>query len=271
MRNDQFSVLCSLYMKEQPEYLEQCLESIAWQSIKANEVVVVHDGPLTKELHSVLNQWRDKLPLKEVILPENVGLGKALNKGLASCTYELVIRADTDDVNHRNRFEKQINHMRLHPDVAVCSSHIYEFEIDYNSPLRIKRVPTQNRVLSYSLKRNPINHMSAIFRKSAIDSVGGYQDLMYMEDYYLWLRLLAKDHKIDNIDDTLVSARIGNGMLERRRGATYIKSELFLLKKIYNLNLSKSPMPIFYYAIRITSRLVPKILFKKIYSFIRNN
>ncbi|WP_140152209.1 glycosyltransferase, partial [Vibrio parahaemolyticus] len=95
-----FSVLCSLYHKEQPSYLEQCFESLEWQTLEANEIVVVHDGPLTDGLYAVLKKWENRLPLKQVVLEKNVGLGEALNKGLEACSHDLVARVDTDDINH---------------------------------------------------------------------------------------------------------------------------------------------------------------------------
>ncbi|MBY7675984.1 glycosyltransferase [Vibrio mimicus] len=243
--------------------------SLAWQSLPANEIVVVHDGPLTEELYYVLNKWRSILPLNEVILPKNVGLGDALNAGLASCKHEYIIRVDTDDVNHSNRFEKQIHYMCTAKDIAVSSAYIYEFENDYQNPCRIKRVPAGHEIKNYSLRRNPLNHMAVIFKKSAVIDVGGYHHLPYMEDYYLWLRLIARGYNISNMNEALVSARIGNGMLERRRGITYVKSEAFMLKKIYELKLSNNILPFIYYSLRIISRLIPKNIFHNVYSTLR--
>ena len=84
-----FSALCSVYHKEKPDYLEQCFQSLAWQTLQADEIIVVHDGPLTDCLYNVLDKWRSKLPIQEVILPKNVGVGEALNAGLKACKYEL--------------------------------------------------------------------------------------------------------------------------------------------------------------------------------------
>ena len=45
-----FSVLLSVYIKENALYLKQSLDSIFNQTLLPNEIVLVKDGPLTKEL-----------------------------------------------------------------------------------------------------------------------------------------------------------------------------------------------------------------------------
>lgn len=262
---NKFSVLCSIYSKEKPEYLEQCFQSIHWQTLQSNEVVVVHDGPLTSDLYEVLNIWKKKLPIKEVILNKNVGLGKALNKGLSSCSNELIARVDTDDINHTDRFEKQVSYMIRNPDTVAISSSILEFESDPNQPSCSKNVPYDDSIKSYSLKRNPLNHAASIFRRSAVMNCGGYKHLLFMEDYYLWIRLLAKGYKINNIPEPLVSVRVGNGMLEKRRGLTYAKSEFTLMKEIYALKLTKKPSTALLFTARGICRLMPSFILKRMY------
>ncbi|MDN4717009.1 glycosyltransferase [Vibrio parahaemolyticus] len=78
-------------------------------------------------------------PLKQVILEENVGLGEALNEGLKACSYDLILRVDTDDINHRERFKKQVEYMELNPDISAASSDVLEFEVDPKKATRIKK------------------------------------------------------------------------------------------------------------------------------------
>lgn len=245
--------------------MAECFESIAKQSLKPNEVVVVHDGPLTPALYEVLAKWEQKLPLKQIILEKNVGLGEALNKGLEACSNDLIARVDTDDINHLDRFEKQVKYMDSNPDVFAASSDVNEFETDPNKPSRVKKVPCSDNVLEYSLKRNPLNHMATIFRRHAVIEVGGYKHHLYMEDYNLWLRLQAKGYKISNIQEALVSARVGNGMLERRRGLPYAMSELAMGRIMYQLNLAKGPKVALYFFARALTRIVPAFILSHIY------
>ena len=73
-----FSVLLSVYRKEQPAYLRQSLDSIFNQTLLPDEVVLVKDGPLIDTLDEVVEEYALKFSaLKVVPLSENQGLGKA--------------------------------------------------------------------------------------------------------------------------------------------------------------------------------------------------
>ena len=96
-----YSVLMSVYYKENPEYLRQSMESILNQTISTDDFVLVCDGPLGENLDSVIKDMKKEFGsvLNVVRLPENVGLGNALNEGIKICKNELVARMDSDDGN----------------------------------------------------------------------------------------------------------------------------------------------------------------------------
>ena len=83
----EFSVLMSVYIKEKPEYLDKCLESLENQTLKATEWVIVQDGKITDELLGVIAKYKNRgNNIKDVILDENQGLGLALSHGIKNCT-----------------------------------------------------------------------------------------------------------------------------------------------------------------------------------------
>lgn len=223
-----FSVLMSVYYKEIPNRFEKALRSnISDQILPPKQVVLVCDGPLTPQLDSVIDFYVKKYPkiMKVCRLPENVGLGTALRFGLEQCDYELVARSDSDDICVPERFSLQVTYMEQHKDVAASSGTIDEFTDDPMQALRVKHMPLEHDALCrYAKKRNPLNHMATIFRKQAIMEVGSYEHLQYLEDYYLWMKLVANGKKIGNIDDLLVHACVGNGMEKRRGDKRYIQS-----------------------------------------------
>ena len=57
---EKYSVLMSLYQKEKPDYLMTALDSMIYQSVAPDEIVLVKDGPLTPELEGVLNEYVNK-------------------------------------------------------------------------------------------------------------------------------------------------------------------------------------------------------------------
>jgi glycosyltransferase involved in cell wall biosynthesis len=265
----------SVYFKENPRYLDESLCSI-WdkQTLKPGQIVLVKDGPLTKELNNCINTWKQKLNdiLTVIELPENVGLGAALNSGLQKCQYELVARMDSDDVSLPNRFEKQVAFFRLNSDVVLLSGYISEFKNEPDDIYHIRKVPIDSRVIIKYLKwRNAFNHMTVIFKKSVVLSVGGYNDkLTYFEDYDLWIRLVQAQYKVGNIPEILVNVRIGNDMIGRRHGLVYAKKEMSffgLQKERGFISWSEYSLLVLF---RIPFRLMPKNILICLYQFLRH-
>lgn len=271
--NIRFSVLLSVYYKESPDFLSDCLKSIIeLQSIKPNEIVLVEDGKLTDDLYQVINYWEEQAGslIKRIPLDSNGGLGKALNIGLSHCNNEWVFRMDTDDICFPDRFEKQLTYIKNKPSVSIFSGQIIEFSDDLSKVTGYRNVPlAHNAIVKLSKTRNPFNHMAVAYKKSVIESVGGYQHHTYMEDYNLWLRVLASGHKSANLNDTLVKVRAGTDMITRRSGKQYIGSEwqLFKLKKDLHC---QSTIPAFStFIARSVPRLLPNKILTKIYSTLR--
>lgn len=264
-----FSVLLSLYIKERPEFLKECLESLKNQTLPATEIVMVFDGAITPELEAVVNEYTTKLPMKIIQLPKNVGMGNAFNEGLKNCSYEWIFRMDTDDICLPHRFEKQVNFIKQNPSVVLLGSHIAEFNNNINDIVSYRKIPIGNQAIrKYSLARTPFNHMTVAYKKQIAIDAGGYRSYL-LEDYSLWLRIIAKNYEVGNIDDVLVYARIGNNMVSRRRGKEYIKGEWQLFKLKHSLKLQPLLPNFFIFTLRASLRLLPTSLLKVVYKFLR--
>lgn len=236
-----FSVLMSVYIKETPEFLEQSLESLLInQTLLPTEVVLVKDGPLTDELEAVLDKFKKQFPNQVNIigLEENQGLGKALNIGLANCNYELIARMDSDDISAKHRFETQIKYFKENNYLDIVGGNIVEFYDIFSNPVAERKVPRSMQGITQMMKRrNPMNHVSVMFKKNAVIKAGGYRHLPYLEDYYLWVRMVESKCLMANIDDTLVYVRTGEGMYKRRGNKEYIHGWYTLQKKMKELDI----------------------------------
>ncbi|MDR0538895.1 MAG: glycosyltransferase [Spirochaetaceae bacterium] len=124
------SVLMSVYYKETAAHLNECLQSLAAQTLPADEIVIVKDGGLTPELERCLAEWQPKLPLVIVGYEENKGLAYALNYGIQFCSRELTARMDSDDICLPDRFEKQLAYFAAHKDTVILGGNILEFYED---------------------------------------------------------------------------------------------------------------------------------------------
>lgn len=241
------SVLMSIYGKEKTEYFQAAMESILAQTYPADEIVLIQDGPLTPELTDMIEKYQILLDDRRreqgltrprfltYRFPENVKLGLALKKGVELCTNEYIARMDTDDIAKTGRLELQFHYMQTHPELAVLGGAIEEFSDDGRIH-RIKHMPVGSiNVKNYAKYRNPVNHMTVMMKKSAVLSSGSYEHFPNLEDYDLWIRVLAKGYQIDNLPDVLVEARTNADFYGKRGGAGYWKRYMELRKKEYML------------------------------------
>ena len=270
-----FSVLMSVYHKENHNYFKEALDSILVnQILKPNELVLVVDGPLNNNLDEIINEYQQKFSdtFRVYRLEYNGGLGKALNFGLNKCSYDLIARADSDDINLPERFQLQINKFKKDASIDVLGTFIDEFENNYNAPTNYKKMPVNHDGICRMVKmRNPINHMSVMFKKKAIIDAGAYQHLPYLEDYFLWVRVLTNGGKFENLDEYLVHVRIGNGMLHRRSNKEYIPGWRILnnyMKEEKLINTTEYMRNILYMNVFI---YMPMSLKKNIYKLLLRN
>ena len=263
-----FSVLMSLYAKERPDYLRQSLDSVFNQTLPPTEVVLVEDGPLTKELYQVLDEFKDSHPeLKIISLTVNGGLGNALNEGLKHCAYDLVARMDTDDICFPDRFEKQIKYMSDNPNIDISSAWIEEFEGELKNVKSIRKVPeTYQEISTYIKSRSPLNHPVVIFKKSVVESSGGYQHFPLFEDYYLWARMFKNCAKFANIQKPLLHFRTSSDMFKRRGGLKYAKDSFKFQWTLHKLGIISSFSAIKAGLIRGLVYTIPNRLRRIIYS-----
>ena len=130
---------------------------------------------------------------------------------------------DTDDVMRADRLELQYRQFESDERLSICGSNIREFEGKVGHVIGHRVVPeTNEQIRSFSRRRNPFNHMAVMYKRNAVLAAGNYQTMPGFEDYYLWARMLKAGSKGFNIQEDLVSARVGLDMYARRGGLKYL-------------------------------------------------
>lgn len=222
-----FSVLMSVYIKETPSNLKECFDSLVSQTLKAQELVLVEDGPLSDELLGLISDYREVLNIHSVKLEKNIGLSAALNKGLQQCKHDLVARMDTDDIALPDRFKIQVDFMSAHAEIDASSGFIEEFNGE-GTTVAVRELPLDSdAICEFSKQRSPLSHPAVILRKKAVEAVGGYPNL-YPEDYLLWVKMIMNGSKLANVPNTLLKMRTDESFITRR-GYDFLKGEI----KIY--------------------------------------
>ena len=265
-----YSVLMSVYAKEKASYLLEAMNSIWNQTVPTDDFILVCDGPLTAALEDVISEMEKAHKALHVVrLEKNGGLGNALNAGMKHCKHELVARMDSDDISRPNRCALQLSAFGQHPEISICSGTIEEFS---SSPeiIEARRIlpKSQKEILAFSKTRNPFNHPCTMYKKSAVEAAGGYQDFYLLEDYFLWIRMLQKGAVGFNLPEPLLWMRAGSDLYKRRSGIEYAKSQKKLFQYMYETGYIDAAQYRKNVAIRTASSLTPnrmrEFMFKKV-------
>jgi glycosyltransferase involved in cell wall biosynthesis len=262
-----FSVLMSVYAREQSGNLDASLDSLARSIEPVTELVLVEDGPLGTELLEVIERYRPNLNILSVRLPTNRGLPAALNAGLAECQHPLVARFDSDDLNMPQRFGAQLDFLSANPQVAVVGSAVEEFDADTGAVLSRRVAPKDYAAIRRFAKlRSPMNHPSVMFRKQVVLDAGGYRDIPYLEDYALWVQCIVDGAGLANLQEVLVRMRSGVGQMNRRRGWIYVRSEIEFARVFRRAGFFSFVDMLAFLLLRIPPRLLPAELLLKLYA-----
>ena len=232
-----FSLLMPVYRGDSAFRVRRAIESnTAEQTRPPAQVVIVRDGPVPREITDELDRAgaTSSVPVVRVDLERNAGLTDALNTGLLWCDHDIVARADADDISYPDRFARQLPLIETGADLVGASMH--EIGDDESDPVALRRAPVgHGEIARVGKHRNPISHPSAVFRRSAVEAVGGYQHVPMAEDYWLWARMLHAGADVRNIPEPLVGYRVSAGSYERRGGPRVFRAELALQRKLRRL------------------------------------
>ena len=211
-----FSILMSVYYKDDPIYFEKCLLSLMQQDQKANQLILVEDGDIPQEIIQIIEKFRHTLNIESIKLPHNQGLAKALNCGLQHCKYEIVMRMDADDICENNRFKMQCEFMNKNKSFDVLGT--AAFLMDENDDIICLKKISKD-INFYKLKKTShIIHPSVCYRRSSILNVGGYDEsLIKSQDWDLWLRLASEGYKLGNLELPLFRLRVSKDLIKRRK------------------------------------------------------
>ena len=267
MVEQEYSVLMPLAPWEEPWILEGALNSILNQTLAPVEVVISTDGVISEELNKVIEQ--SGLAVKVVSGPGNEGVGPVLARGSEVVRTEIVVRADSDDINDRKRCAMLVEMLVTKEYLSVVGSRMVEFEQKgkaFKRELKWERIcPLTVEGIRRSTRfRNPMNHPTVAFRKSRIIAIGSYRSVSGFEDYDLWCRIVADGGKLMNVDRVLVLARVGKEHRKRRRGIKYVCNEIRFYKKCWDERLMERWWVILMGLARIPIRLMPSCVIGRV-------
>lgn len=195
MANPRISVIMGIY--NCAPTLAEALDSLLEQTCQDFKVIMCDDGSKDNTVQ-VAQEYVNKYPGKFILIrnEKNMGLNYTLNHCLKYADTEYVARMDGDDISMPTRFEKEINFLETHPDIAIVSAPMIYF--DENGDFRRDGGKGYYPDKDAFLRGTPFCHAPCMVRTEAYRRVGGYTvdpKLLRVEDYHLWFKMYAAGYR----------------------------------------------------------------------------
>lgn len=171
-------------------YIAETLDSVAAQTLRAHEVIVVDDGSVDGS-----GDLARAHPLRPRVLTRpNGGPAAARNLGVAASSGELLALLDADDLWLPDKLARQAAALAARPDAGATFAHFELLQHGSAGPtvwagVPDARPPTLRDLL---LRGNRVGTLTAMVRRAAWDRVGPMDEdrrLIGVEDFGYWLRL----------------------------------------------------------------------------------
>ena len=198
--------------------LPEALASTLSQTLSNLEVVVIDDGSTDGTLACVRSARDPRIRLLSL---RQTGIVGALEAGRRVATAPLIARMDGDDRMAPYRLARQVERLDGDPTLSLVTGPVKLFPVDHNAGMA-RYVRWLNSLVHPSdfareaFVESPVCHPAVTIRASALDSIGGYRDVAWAEDYDLWLRLLHVGHRFASVGgDPVVGWRDSHSRLTR--------------------------------------------------------
>ena len=231
-----YSVLMSVYIKDVPEWFELSVESMADQTHRPEEIIIIADGEITPALKEAQQKCIDRHPglIRAIALEKNVGLAEAMRFGVTECRCEWIARMDADDISDPRRCEEELKlALEKNADIVGCDSEEFIGSIDNPKSRRVFPA-SHEELVAFSRRKVPFCHPAVMMKKSAVLRADNYHNVFPHDDYDLFVRMLATGSIGCTVKEILFHVRVSEDFYKRRGGVKYV---LTLLD--YNVQLLK--------------------------------
>ena len=220
--------------------LDEAINSIINQTYRNWQVIMCDDASMDNT-YEVAKKYCEQYPDKFILIKneKNMGLNYTLNHCLEYAEGEYIARMDGDDISLLDRLEKEIVFLEEHPEYAIVSCPMIYFDEngEWGKGYNGGEVKIENMA-----KGTPFSHAPCMVKRQAYKAVGGYtvdKRLLRVEDYELWIKMLAKGYRGFNLEEPLYKMRDDRAAAKRRAYKYRINETYVRILAIKRLNLSK--------------------------------
>lgn len=177
------SVIIPVYNVE--KYISRCLESLANQTLKDIEIIIVNDGS-TDNSRSIIEKYLKKHSLRiKYFEKQNGGLSSARNYGLKYATGEYIAFLDSDDYVEKDMYEDMYKIAKKDDADMVECDFLWEWE---NTELQWEKY--KDKKCMNEIKKNKIEYKKV--KKDTRRNYKNKRQMMKKPRVVAWNKLIKK-------------------------------------------------------------------------------
>lgn len=215
MENEKISVIMGIY--NCAETLPEAIESILAQTYTDWELILCDDAS-ADDTFEVAEEYRKQYPDRIILIrnKKNRKLAFSLNRCLKYSTGKYIARMDGDDRCLPERFEKQVDFLKKHPEYDLVGTAMRRFD---SSGTGYINYSVENPDYYTLKKRIPFHHATILTYKYVYDKVNGYTvapRTVRGQDLDFWFKFYHAGFEGFNLRDPLYLVREDRNAVRRR-------------------------------------------------------
>lgn len=270
------AVLMCVHKGADAAQFEESLASMRAQTHRNLRLFVYCDGPLQAVHEEVIARLLHTEPGLDLVVrgerPSGLptGLNRLIDCALQDPSIQFLARMDADDISVPERIARQVAYLQDEPRVTVAGTWVVEFAVP-GTPMFHKRLPQiPSEISRFMLYRSPLAHPTVMFRRGVFERGHRYDaNLLIMQDYDLWSRLLLAGEVISNVADYLLWFRMPDNFYKRRSGLERAWGETRMRFDYARRTHQLRPTHLLGFAALFTIRLMPSALKRLAYQWLR--
>lgn len=191
--------------------LPECLDSMIAQTYTDWELLAANDGS-TDDTIDVLNDYASRDERIQALDLPKVGIVETPMRGIQQLQGEFLARMDADDVCAPERLARQVELLNAKPEVALCGTGVWHMGLSAGEGREryfdwINTFVDHDAIMRELFVECPIANPTCMMRREAFDTIGGYQDHTWAEDYDLIMRFALNGYRMENVAEKLLGWR----------------------------------------------------------------
>lgn len=187
-------------------YIQQCIMSIIAQDYQNIELIIIDDGSQDDSVEKVMALESEcKARFRRFVFHQrpNKGLCGTLNDAIDICQGEYYSAIASDDALLAHKVSKQVEYLQTHPACAAVFGGMNVVDDDGTViHIRSKKAGSYNFNDIFHVKHS-FAAPTQMIRMDVIREVGLYDEDIFIEDWYMWLKISAAGYVLDEIGEIL--------------------------------------------------------------------